>query len=257
MADMDDLRARIDDLDRQLIDVIGQRLEVCAEIAERKERTDTPVIQPSRVRDVVTSRRARAIQAGIDPDFIEQLFRVLLTETHRIEVAGKRPDPAPEKHAASGVSALDTVASRIDHLVIAVEDADAVADTLCDRLGFHRRAVTATPAVVAVGAGGVELILVGRGASAAVDAALDLHGPGVRNVTIEVLNAGYAHASVAALGATIATDVLVDAHGHEQFFVTDDRSLGVSLGFLSRTGHRVGIGIEQVLAMFAATEPSG
>lgn len=183
------------------------------------------------------SRRGtgHAIEAGIDPDFIEQLFRVLLTETHRIEVAGKRPDPAPEKQAASGVSALDTVASRIDHLVIAVEDADAVASELCDRLGFHRRAESSSPAVVAVGAGGVELILVGRDASAAAASSLDRHGPGVRSATIEVLNAGYARASIDALGA-VATDVLVDADGHEQFFVVDDGNLGVSLGFLSRTG---------------------
>ena len=69
-----------------------------------KQHSDTPVIQPTRVRDVVTSRRQQAIEAGVDADFAEQLFRVLLTETHRIEVAGHRPDPAPDKQAAGAGS---------------------------------------------------------------------------------------------------------------------------------------------------------
>ena len=51
----------------------------------------------------------------------------LLAETHRIEVAGHRPDPAPDKVAApDGIrSGLDTVATRIDHVVVAVADLDA------------------------------------------------------------------------------------------------------------------------------------
>ena len=252
MAELDDLRSRIDDLDQQLIDIVAQRLAVCAEVAARKEATDTPVIQPSRVRQVVTSRRGAAIAAGIDPDFIEQLFRVLLAETHRIEVAGRRPDPAPEKHAERGASALDTVATRVDHVVVAVEDASVVADTLVQRMGFQHRGSTANDHVVSVGAGGVELILVGRQASPAVADSLDRDGAGVRNITIEVLNAGYAHASLDGAGASLVTEVMVDADGHEQFFTATDPALGASLGFLSRTGHRVGMGAALVLALFDA-----
>src|SRR5882757_2972221 len=127
MADLDDLRSRIDQLDDALIAIIAERLAVCREVAAVKAGSDTPVIQPARVRDVVTTRRQQAIEAGIDADFAEQLFRVLLTETHRIEVAGQRPDPAPEKSAstADAPSGLDTVASRVDHVVVAVHDVDA------------------------------------------------------------------------------------------------------------------------------------
>ncbi|HEY7626325.1 MAG TPA: chorismate mutase, partial [Ilumatobacteraceae bacterium] len=97
MGELDDLRSRIDQLDSALIAIVAERLAVCRQVAAVKEGSDTPVIQPARVRDVVVTRRQQAIEAGIDPDFAEQLFRVLLTETHRIEVAGHRPDAAPEK----------------------------------------------------------------------------------------------------------------------------------------------------------------
>ena len=88
---------RIDQLDRGLIAIVAARLAVCEEVAAVKEHSDTPVIQPARVRDVVMTRRQQAIEAGIDPDFAEQLFRVLLAETHRIEVAGHRPDAGPRE----------------------------------------------------------------------------------------------------------------------------------------------------------------
>ena len=143
MADLDDLRARIDQLDGALIAIVAERLEVCRQVAAVKEGSDTPVIQPARVRDVVESRRQQAIDAGVDPDFVEQLFRVLLTETHRIEVAGHRRDAAPEKPATTGESrsGLDTVATRVDHIVVAVANLELAMTALQSRFGFREVAM--------------------------------------------------------------------------------------------------------------------
>ena len=238
--DLAGLRTRIDQLDAALIAIVAERLAICREVAAVKEGSATPVIQPARVRDVVTSRRQQAIEAGVDADFAEQLFRVLLTETHRIEVAGHRPDPAPDKQAAPGErSGLDTVASRVDHVVVAVPD--LVAAT---------RSMTA-----ALAAGGVTFVLVGPQASPAVARYLAARGPGVQHVSIEVLNAGYARACLSEAGAPLLTDVAVDGDGHEQFFAADDPTTGVQLGFISRTGHRVGVGTANVLALFDTLAP--
>ena len=102
MADLADLRSRIDQLDSALIAIVAERLAICRQVAAVKAGSDTPVIQPARVRDVVTTRRHQAIEAGVDADFAEQLFRVLLTETHRIEVAGQRPDAGPGEACRTG-----------------------------------------------------------------------------------------------------------------------------------------------------------
>jgi len=219
-----------------------------------KEGSDTPVIQPARVRDVITSRRQWAIDAGVDPDFAEQVFRVLLAETHRIEVAGSRPDAAPDKAAApeSTRSALDTVATRIDHIVVAVVDLAAAEATFTDRLGFHRVPPADGEAIGirVVAAGGVTIVLVGPEASPAVAEYLQRHGSGIQHVAIDVLNAGYARAALTAVDAPLLTDVVVDANGHEQFFTLREPSTGLQLGFISRTGHRVGVGAANVLALF-------
>lgn len=248
------LRERIDELDHEFIRVVASRLAICTEVAAVKQGTDTPVIQPARVRDVVTSRRQLAIDAGVDPDFAEQLFRVLLAETHRIEVAGHRPDAAPEKSAAaSGVrSGLDTVATRVDHVVVAVQDLEGAITSFTGSFGFHRSPLAGgeVPGVAGLVAGGVTIVLVGAEASPAVADYLAANGGGVQHIAIEVLNAGYARACLAEADAALLTNVVIDDDGHEQFFAARDAASGVQFGFISRTGHRVGIGAANVLALF-------
>jgi chorismate mutase/catechol 2,3-dioxygenase-like lactoylglutathione lyase family enzyme len=256
MTDLQALRARIDQLDRALIAVVGERLAVCREIAEVKERDATAVIQPARVRAVVASRREQAIAAGIDADFAEQLFRVLLAETHRIEVAGQRADTAPEKTPGNAASALDTVATRIDHVVITVDDVDAARHSLTRRFGFREvdLAGGSAPGMAAFAAGGVTVVIAGPDAAPSVAAYITAHGQGIQHVAIEVLNAGYARHALAASDAPLLTEVVVDDDGHEQFFAAHDDATGVQFGFISRTGHRLGVGASNVLALFTALE---
>ena len=257
MAELDDLRARIDQLDSALIAIVAERLAVCRQVAAVKEGSDTPVIQPTRVRDVVITRRQQAIEAGIDPDFAEQLFRVLLTETHRIEVAGHRPDAAPEKPASTGEarSGLDTVATRVDHIVIAVDDFESAKASLHDRFGFHEVAMAGAAATGHLRAGGRRShVGAGRGRRPrrASPPTSKRHGQGVQHVAVEVLNAGFARACLADAGTPLLTEVLVDSDGHEQFFAVSEPAAGIQLGFISRTGHRVGVGADNVLALFDA-----
>ncbi len=256
MSNLDDLRSRIDYLDRELIRILAERIEVCHDVAKYKEQNNTAIIQPARVRQVIETRRQWAIDAGVDPDFAEQIVRVLLTETHRIEVARSRPEPAPSKEAATGDrSGLDTVASRVDHIVVAVEDLDAARTALVGRLGFHDEPMAEPgPGIAVVAAGGVHIVLVSRAAGTDVARYLDEHGAGVQHISIEVLNAGYARAALDALDARLLTEVVVDAQGHEQFFTVHDEAAGVQFGFLSRTGHRVGFGATNVLSLFRAMQ---
>ena len=65
-----------------------------------------------------------------------------------------------------------------------------------------------------------------------------------------MLNAGYAHACLADADVSLLTSVVVDTEGHEQFFAARDAATGVQFGFISRTGHRVGVAAANVLALF-------
>ena len=251
MASLDDLRREIDDIDRQIVALVARRMQACRDIAEVKAGAGTAVIQPDRVREVLTSRRRWAIESGVDADFAEQLFRAVLAETHRIEVAGHHHSPAPLKDAGSATrSALDTVACRIDHVVVTVADL-AAATSFFDELGFRIEHTDDAQIDLAV-AGGVTVILIGPGDDPAVAAHLAAHGSGVQHIAIEVLNAGFTRDALDAAGVPRLTDVIVDNEGHEQVFTVVDPATGVQLGFISRTGHRVAMTSENVRAMFGA-----
>ena len=270
------LRDRIDELDHQLLDILAQRLAVCHEVARIKEKRDLPIIQPQRVRDVVTSRRQTAIDLGVDPDFAEQIVRVVLAETHRIEVAGRRPDAAPFKSASpQGAqslldTAIDTVATRIDHVVVAVEDLEAAVEVFTTRFGFHLAPSMVgddshQPGIAVVAAGGVTLVLVSPQAGSDVATHIATHGSGIHHVAIEVLNADFARSILVNANGPAGpsthfgpdtserpavTDLVVDDHGHEQFFTVRDTHSGVQLGFIARTGHRLGVATTNILEAF-------
>ena len=74
----------------------------------------------------------------------------------------------------------------------------------------------------------------------------------MQHIAVEVLNAGFARACLVDAGTPLLTEVLVDNDGHEQFFAVSEPAAGVQLGFISRTGHRVGVGADNVLALFDA-----
>ena len=249
VSDLSQLRQKIDEIDLAIIKLLSERMQVCREVAEVKAGSATAVIQPQRVREVLTVRRQWAIDSNVDPDFTEQLFRILLAETHRIEIAEERDEPAPSKTADALRSALDTVACRIDHVVVAVANLDAAMDFLTS-LGF-KTTRTQDPAIITADAGGVTVVLVGPG-DPGVDAHLAAHGSGVQHIAIEVLNAGFVQQALAEAQVPLLTDVIVDADGHEQVFTVLDPSTGVQLGFISRTGHRVPISGQNVRALFRA-----
>ena len=251
MADLSQLRARIDELDATLVQLLAQRIDIVREVAESKGHSGDAVIQPERVRDVLLTRRQWAIDAGVDADFAEQLFRTLLSETHRIEAAEGRDEPTPEKDAGNRArSELDTVAVRIDHVVVAVADLDA-ARKFFDGIGFGTHS-TDDPAVVNAVAGGVTVVLVGPNHNPAVHRRLSEHGSGVQHIAIEVFNAGVTRDALDDAGVPRLTDIVVDSEGHEQVFAALDPVTGVQLSFISRTGHRVPMSSHNVSAMFEA-----
>lgn len=246
-----ELRDAIDVIDAAIVGLLAKRLDVCREVAEVKQGSNSSVIQPNRVREVLASRRQWAIDSGIDADFVEGLFRVLLAETHRIETAAGTEKPAPEKSSGSTErSALDTVATGIDHVVVVVPDLVS-ASKLFAALGFVLEPTEDAGVIIAT-AGGATIALIAPNGDEAVEAHLATHGAGVSRVVIEVLNTPYAQGEFATADPSLITDLHSDDDGHEQFLAVLDPATGTQLGFISRTGHRVRLTGASVRGMFHA-----
>jgi chorismate mutase-like protein len=79
------LRDELDGIDRQLLDVIKARLDVCCRIAEHKREHGVPMMQPHRISAVQGRAAEYAAANGIEPAFLCRLFELIVEETCRLE----------------------------------------------------------------------------------------------------------------------------------------------------------------------------
>ena len=75
---LEDLRQRVNDLDRQLIALIAERKTVSEEVARVKRATGKPTRDYEREREVIMGVRAIAAERGVSPQLAEQLLRLLI-----------------------------------------------------------------------------------------------------------------------------------------------------------------------------------
>jgi chorismate mutase / prephenate dehydrogenase len=75
---IDELRRQIDDLDTQLVNLLVQRRQVVERVAKVKREHDLPASHPAREENLISARRDQAAAAGLDPDYVEDLFRTVL-----------------------------------------------------------------------------------------------------------------------------------------------------------------------------------
>ena len=72
------LRAEIDRLDRELLEVLERRMAVVTELAEAKREAGVRVRDPQREREIIVARRQHGSEHGLSPDFVESLFRLIM-----------------------------------------------------------------------------------------------------------------------------------------------------------------------------------
>lgn len=72
-----ELRAQIDELDQQIIRLLAQRADCVHQIGSLKN-TDEEVVAQDRQQWVYQTRRAWASELGLDPDLVENLYRLMI-----------------------------------------------------------------------------------------------------------------------------------------------------------------------------------
>ena len=72
------LRAEIDKIDHQILDLLSQRNAVVEKVAEVKKTTGYGIRDFAREKDLLADRGSRAESAGLRSEVIESLFRVIL-----------------------------------------------------------------------------------------------------------------------------------------------------------------------------------
>lgn len=80
-----ELRADIDAIDRDLIALLAKRYAVVHRVAAVKKREGIPAVLPERIAVVKRQARALAENAGLNPDFAESLYHLIIEEACRME----------------------------------------------------------------------------------------------------------------------------------------------------------------------------
>src|SRR5579859_6713772 len=75
---LDDLRRRLNEIDRQLITLVAERKRVSGEVARVKRATGYPTRDFERERDVILGVRTMAAELGVSPALAEDLLRLLI-----------------------------------------------------------------------------------------------------------------------------------------------------------------------------------
>ncbi len=76
--ELDQLRQRIDAIDDRFVSLLAERRELVEEVIQLKKKYRLPVYHPAREENLISQRRKQGSSKELDPDFIEELFRLIL-----------------------------------------------------------------------------------------------------------------------------------------------------------------------------------
>jgi chorismate mutase len=82
---LEPFRARLDFLDNEIARLLGERFDICRQVAYYKREHDIPMMQPERVVQVHERYLARGEEVNLPADFTAALFELLIGATCKME----------------------------------------------------------------------------------------------------------------------------------------------------------------------------
>ena len=86
-----EIREAIDNIDEDIIKLIGIRFNYVKEIVKFKDKDRDSIVAKDRYNEVIENRRMLAIENGLNPDLIENVYKSLINHfiNKEIEIAEK------------------------------------------------------------------------------------------------------------------------------------------------------------------------
>ncbi len=75
------LREQMDKINRELIDLLGRRLEVAKEIARVKKRDQLPILDAEREKCIQEEVKSLAKERGLNTPMLEEIFTLIFDHT--------------------------------------------------------------------------------------------------------------------------------------------------------------------------------
>ncbi|MGF1741158.1 bifunctional chorismate mutase/prephenate dehydrogenase [Vibrio profundum] len=84
-VELNELRGKIDSVDKQILALLAQRLELVEQVGEVKSEHGLPIYAPDREAAMLKSRRVEAEKMGVPPQLIEDILRRTMRESYASE----------------------------------------------------------------------------------------------------------------------------------------------------------------------------
>ncbi|NOI02849.1 bifunctional chorismate mutase/prephenate dehydrogenase [Vibrio kanaloae] len=84
-VELNELRDQIDAVDKQMLDLLAQRLALVEKVGEVKSEHGLPIYVPEREAAMLASRRQEADKIGVPPQLIEDILRRTMRESYASE----------------------------------------------------------------------------------------------------------------------------------------------------------------------------
>jgi 4-amino-4-deoxychorismate mutase len=85
MSGLEPFRRRLDVIDDEIARLLGERFQICREVAVYKSENEIPMMQPDRVAIVRARYLERGAAADLPPEFSADLFDLLIAATCKAE----------------------------------------------------------------------------------------------------------------------------------------------------------------------------
>jgi chorismate mutase len=82
---LDELRRKVDHIDKELIEVLGRRMKIVSEMGEYKRDHNITILQIERWREIINSRLKQADKHGLERDFLLRLLQLVHNESIRLQ----------------------------------------------------------------------------------------------------------------------------------------------------------------------------
>lgn len=79
------IRNEIDNLDMKMVKILAQRMSYIPAVAEYKKKHNLKRRQRDREKEIFQNLKKRAIESGLNPELLKDLFKRIIKESHRIE----------------------------------------------------------------------------------------------------------------------------------------------------------------------------
>jgi isochorismate pyruvate lyase len=81
-----EIREAIDNIDKEIIKLIGKRHVYIKEIVKFKSNDRESIVAKDRYNEVIENRRRLAVENGLSPDLIENIYKNLIDHFINIEI---------------------------------------------------------------------------------------------------------------------------------------------------------------------------